>query len=146
MKKFSTNFFEQNILEIKKLFFKFNILIFIFVGIVNSLLSYFSNEIINIVFGEEYLDSVMIFNIILIFTWLQAPGIVNSNFFASTERTGTLSIIQVVTFVGGIVFISIIYAQGNVSPIILAYTLVGTYFLKLFLMLIVNIRYLSKNL
>lgn len=142
MKKFSQDHYNDKIFDLRVSFFKINVLVSAVFLLVISPLYFLSGKIVYLSLGPGYSGAVDIFCTILIFSWLQCPGTVNINFFASTNRTGELSLLQNLTAVIGIIVIIWFYTQTELTPINLARILVGVYGLKVVLLFSMNIRYL----
>ena len=144
MKEFSTHYFNNNMADLRHVFIRVNLGAIVALTAIIGLLFAGSQHIVALVFGPGFEGAVSVFRLTLVFAWLQGPGIVNSNLFSSTDRTGALSILQVITFTVGIALILCLYSIDMLGSVALAQVLVAVYLLKLVAMGILNARYLSR--
>lgn len=101
-KEVAEAFKEENIEKIRKYFTLISNDIFIFTSVISISLFYFSSEIIHFVYGDAYKDSLLVFQLIMLYTIPQSLGQLYSTYYLATSKMHFFTKVSLIFMLFGI--------------------------------------------
>ena len=102
-----------------------------------------AKEIILLTVGEQFLGAIGALQALSIFSLLHTFGMLSGNLFFSSGRNKQYSIINSITMVPGIVYLSYMLKENNLNATHLAVVMASFYGARVMIQLYVNINHLS---
>jgi O-antigen/teichoic acid export membrane protein len=145
MSEMTKMFQENRIFEIKRIFTSSIIKVYAVHAFISFFMILNAEQIILISVGVKYIGAKEAFQSLTFFSLLHTFGIFNRNIFLSSGRTKQYSLINSLSMLVGIAYFVHIMNTSNLTSSHLAKIMVLFYLFRVFIQLVINIRFLGVN-
>lgn len=145
MSAMSKKFKNNDIEGVKEIFLKNIFKIYAIHAFISFFMLINAKEIILTTVGIEYLDALGALQGLTIFSLLHTFGTLSRNIFLSSARTKQYSVINSISMIIGIVYLLFILKTSILTSYHLAIIMAIFYFIRIFIQLIINIKFLKIN-